>query len=124
MAGGTAAIVARVAAAPLTPELALDYLGELSADIRAAVLLDAGGAVAAATEDGAQAERMRDHVIDLFERAERADDGEVGQLEVATGTATVYAVRRGGWTIAVVANRTALASLMFYDLRHVLDDLG
>ena len=124
MAGRTAAIVAPMAAAPLTPELALDYLGELSTDIRAAVLLDSDGALAASTADEPAAEQMRDHVAELFERADSADDGEVTQLEIATGAATVYAVRGERWTIAVVASRAALASLMFYDLRHVLDDLG
>ena len=116
--------MAPVAAPPLTPELALDYLGELTPDIVAAVLLDAGGGLAAATEAGPAGERMRDFTAELFERADQADDGEVGQLEVATGTATVYAVRGDRWTIAVVAKRAALSSLMFYDLRHVLDDLG
>ncbi len=33
-------------------------------------------------------------------------------------------VRAEGWTIAVVAGRFALPSLMFYDLRAVLSDLG
>jgi len=113
-----------VAAAPLTPELALDYLGELSTDIRAAILLDSTGAVAASTEDAADAERMRELVTGLFARADAADDGDVAQVEVATGSATVYAVRGERWTIAVVADRGALSSLMFYDLRHVLDDLG
>ena len=113
-----------MAAPPLTPELALDYLGELTADMRAGVLLDAGGEIAAATEPGHAGERMRDYTAELFERADQADDGDVGQVEIATGSGTVFALRNDRWSIAVVANRTALASLMFFDLRHVLEDLG
>jgi hypothetical protein len=36
----------------------------------------------------------------------------------------LFAVRAEGWTIAVVAGRFALPSLMFYDLNAVLSDLG
>lgn len=116
--------MAPVAAPPLTPELALDYLGELSPDISAAILLDAVGELVSCTEDGHGAQRMRDYANELFERADQADDGEVGQLEIATGSGTVYAVRGERWTIVLVAKRGALSSLMFYDLRHVLEDLG
>ena len=115
--------MAPVAAPPLTPELALDYLGELSADIRAAVLLDAGGSLASSTAESPIAERMRDYAAELFERADAADDGPVTQVEVGTGSATVFAARNERWAIAVVASRAALSSLMFYDLRHVLEDL-
>lgn len=116
--------MARVAAPPLTPELALDYLRELSADIRAAVVLDASGALAAATEDGPEAERLRECAVSLLEQADRADAAPVGQIEVATGTGTAYAVRGERWSIAVVTGRGTLSSLMFFDLCHVLDDLG
>ena len=36
----------------------------------------------------------------------------------------MFAVRGEGWTLGVVAGRSALPSLMFYDLRSVLSDLG
>ena len=71
----------------LTPDLALDYLGELSIQ-----LLDA------------------------------AADGD--QVEVVTTEGSVFAVRGESWTVAVVAGRQPLASLMFYDLRNVVRDLG
>jgi hypothetical protein len=35
----------------------------------------------------------------------------------------VFLVRRPRWTIAAVARRTALSSLMLYDLRAALDGL-
>ena len=101
----------------LTPDLALDYLGELSTDIRAAVVVDSAGKVAAATgDDRDRGERMR-------ELTEKLLDG-VDQIEVVTTEGSVFAVRGDGWTVAVVAGRQPLASLMFYDLRNVVRDLG
>jgi hypothetical protein len=46
------------------------------------------------------------------------------QVEVANAEGAVFAVRERGWTIAAVTGRPALPSLMFYDLRRVLSDLG
>jgi hypothetical protein len=36
----------------------------------------------------------------------------------------MFAVRGSDWTLAVVSGRKPLASLMFYDLRNVVSDLG
>ncbi len=126
-------IVTAVADPTLTPELALRYLDELSTDIRAAVLLDAGGRVAAAhTADGEPpSERLGELAARLFEQADRAAaklpggfEAPVTQVEATVADAGVFGVRAEGWTIAVVAGRFALPSLMFYDLRAVLSDLG
>lgn len=109
-----------MANAAQTPELALRYLGELSTDIRAAVILDPAGALVAASEDDeARAGRMRELVGELFERA-----GEHAcQVEVTSTDGGVFAVREHGWTIAVVTGRFALPSLTFFDLRSVASDL-
>ena len=110
----------------LTPALALDYLAELSTDIRAGVLLDAAGEMAAAWEgDEERGARVRELVAELLERVDaEADGGEPPvQVEVSTGSGEVFVVRGAGWTLAVVTGRFALASLMFYDLRKVLEDL-
>jgi predicted regulator of Ras-like GTPase activity (Roadblock/LC7/MglB family) len=125
-------IVTAVPDSTLTPELALRYLDELSTDIRAAVLLDAGGRVAAAhsAQGDPPAERLGELAGELFQHADRAAaathafEGEVAQAEITTAEGAVFAVRAEGWTIAVVAGRFALPSLMFYDLRAVLSDLG
>jgi hypothetical protein len=115
-----------VAAPALTPALALDYLDELSVDIRGALLLDGDGNVAAAWRgDADRAERMREPLAELLERADRTERGQpTPQIEVATPRGTVFCVRDEHWTLAVVAGRLALSSLMFYDLRNVLSDLG
>ena len=104
----------------LTPDLALDYLGELSTDIRAAIVLDSGGALAAVTgDDRERGERMRELSTELLDAAAEGD-----QVEVVTTEGSVFAVRGESWTVAVVAGRQPLASLMFYDLRNVLRELG
>jgi hypothetical protein len=103
-----------------TPELALRYLDELSTDIRASLILDAGGQVAAAhdLEEG-PAEGAGRLVLELFDQAGQG----AHQVEVATAEGAVFAVREHGWTIAAVTGRFALPSLIFYDLRSVLGDL-
>jgi predicted regulator of Ras-like GTPase activity (Roadblock/LC7/MglB family) len=125
-------IVTAVPDSTLTPELALRYLDELSTDIRAAVLLDDTGQVAAAHAPSGDppAAKLGELAGGLFERAEKAAEathafqGPVTQLEVTVTDGAVFAVRAEGWTIAVVAGRFALPSLMFYDLNAVLSDLG
>jgi hypothetical protein len=125
-------IVTAVPDSTLTPELALRYLDELSTDIRAAVLLDDTGQVAAASapSDDRPAAKLGELAGRLFEHADKASEsahafqGPVTQLEVTVADGAVFAVRAEGWTIAVVAGRFALPSLMFYDLNAVLSDLG
>jgi hypothetical protein len=108
----------------LTPDLALDYLGELSTDIRAVVVLDSGGNVAAVTgDDSERGERMQALATELLDGAAAASDGG-DQVEVVTTEGSVFAVRGEAWTVAVVGGRQPLASLMFYDLRNVVRDLG
>jgi hypothetical protein len=116
-----------VAEPALTPALALDYLDELSVDIRGALVLDRSGKVAAAWRgDAERGERMNEALTELLDRADGAAGraAPVPQLEVSTSRGTVFCVRGEHWTLAVVAGRLALSSLMFYDLRHVLSDLG
>ena len=117
----------QVAEPALTPSLALDYLDELSTDIRVAAILDSNDELAAHTgDDPDRADRMRKLVLDLFDQARRAIPAldDVPAVEVSTANGAVFAVRENGWTIAVVTGRYALSSLMFYDLRHVAEDLG
>ena len=109
-----------------TPDLALTYLGELSTDIRAAVLLDDRGRLAAARPEApaARAEAMGELARELLARADEAAGEPVAEVEATTADGAVFGVRGDGWALAVVAERPALSSLMRYDLRHVLADLG
>jgi hypothetical protein len=116
-----------VAEPTLTPELALAYLGELSTDIRAAAVLEGDGAVAAQSGfDEGDEQTLRELIGDLFDHAASAagDAPPPPQVEVSLPEGVVFAVREKGWTVAVVAGRFALPSLMFFDLRMVIGDLG
>jgi hypothetical protein len=100
------------ASTPLTPTLALDYLRELSADIRAGVVLDPSGKLLAGPEELADAAR------DLIAAA-----GAAREIHVANADGTVFAARSDRHTVVVVCGRLALPSLIRYDLRRVLADL-
>jgi predicted regulator of Ras-like GTPase activity (Roadblock/LC7/MglB family) len=115
-------------AGTLTPERTAERLCELSTDARAAVLVDAAGALAsshgvadASSRDFAELARR------LFEAVDRANrdipGGPPEQVEVQVEGGTIYASRTPRWTLAVVAKRTALSSLMLMDLRAVLGEL-
>jgi predicted regulator of Ras-like GTPase activity (Roadblock/LC7/MglB family) len=115
--------VATVSAPALTPDLALRYLGELSTDIKASVVVSADGRSAATSRPGEPGDELRRLTQQLFEHADQADAQPVSQIEVSTGNGAVYAVRDERWIVSVVTGRFALPSLMFYDLRSVLGDL-
>jgi hypothetical protein len=112
----------------LTPERAADSLCELSIDVRAAVLLDAAGSLAGAGGEGSEhARELGDLARQLFEEVDRAtrdwDTEPPEQVEVQVPGGTVFASRTPRWTLAAVAKRAALSSLILYDLRAVLGEL-
>lgn len=112
----------------LTPERAAESLRELSADVRAAVLLDAAGSLAGASADGpADARALGELARRLFEEVDRAtrdwDTEPPEQVEVQVPGGAVFGSRTPRWTLAAVAKRGALSSLMLYDLRMVLGAL-
>ncbi len=87
--------------------------------MRACVLLDADGRLAAVdSAHEAEGESLAELARDLLERA------GTEQVEVSTGVGIVYALRSGGWALAVVAGRFALSSLVFFDMRRTLEELG
>jgi Roadblock/LC7 domain-containing protein len=112
----------------LTPERTAERLCELSADARAAVLLDAAGSLAGA--HGVAEERARELAElarELFEAVDRANrdipGGPPEQVEAQVEGGAVYASRTPRWTLAVIGRRAALSSLMLMDLRAVLGEL-
>jgi predicted regulator of Ras-like GTPase activity (Roadblock/LC7/MglB family) len=115
-------------AGTLTPDRTARRLCELSADARAAVLLDAAGAPAGfhgVTPDrSADFARLARQLFEAVDRAHRdLPGGPPEQAEVQVDHGTVYASRTPKWTLAVVARRTALSSLMLMDLHAVLGEL-
>jgi hypothetical protein len=97
----------------LTPPLALEYLRELSADILAGVVLDARGKLLAGADDLGEAAR------DLMAAA-----GDAEEVHVSTADGAIFAARSDRHALVVVCGRLALPSLVRYDLRLVLADLG
>ena len=115
-------------AATLTPAATPGRLLDLSADARAAVLLDAAGSPAGSSEtEPGRARALADLTRELFETVDRAtrdwDADPPQQVEVQVTGGAVFASRTPRWTLAVVARRGALSSLMLWDLRAVLDEL-
>ena len=110
---------------PLTPECAAARVCDLGPDARAAVLLDAGGGLAGSSdEDPERARALADLARELVETVDVAAPGDrPEQIEALVEGGAVYVVRRADWTLAAVARRTALSSLMLYDLGAILDRL-
>jgi hypothetical protein len=102
-----------MAAAALTPELALAYLRELSADVRDGVVLGDGLRVLAG--EGPLAPVAREVAAALG-----AAPASVGR---AAGGA-VFAVRAEGLSVVLVCGPQAIDGLVLHDLRLVLGDLG
>jgi hypothetical protein len=115
-------------AGTLTPERTAARLCELSSDARAAVLLDAAGALVSFSDtDAKRAHGLGDLTRQLFETVDRAtrdwDADPAEQVELQVPGGAVFASRTPRWMLAVVARRAALSSLMLYDLRAVLGEL-
>jgi hypothetical protein len=123
--------------ASLTPALALDYLSELSADIRAAIVLDAGGDVLAVRRgDVAPARgdvvRAGDADADGEALADHAGLAEAARGLLAHGPAVRALTERGGafgarddrHAIVVATGPLVLPSLAMHDIRAVLAALG
>jgi hypothetical protein len=113
-----------MAAETLSPDETSGRLCALNADARTAVLLDAAGALAGSTEpDTGHAEELAALARGLFEAVDSAPGEPAEQLEAQVPGGAVFASRTPRWTLAVVARRQALPSLMLYDLRSVLGEL-
>jgi predicted regulator of Ras-like GTPase activity (Roadblock/LC7/MglB family) len=102
-------------------QAALAFLTEMSTDLRGAAILNAGGAVLAAS---AEPERWREDAANLFAVADSAGPEPVEQVHVATEQGEVFALRHEGLAAVAVTERFALASLMFFDMRSTLRDLA
>jgi hypothetical protein len=112
-------------ATPSSPQEVAQRACELARDARAAVVLDGDGELAGSSEsDEERSQALGELAGELVEAMDAAAPGEEPeQLEAQVAGGAVYLVRRAGWTIAAVARRRALSSLMFYDLRSLLSGL-
>ncbi|MBA2545571.1 MAG: hypothetical protein H0V15_01725 [Solirubrobacterales bacterium] len=104
------------------PQQAVAYLREISPELRGCAILDSNGHVLAATgEDG---DSWTDPARELLAAADAASGEQAAHVHVATGDGEVFAVRQGKLTAVAVAERFVLSSLMAFDLRAVLRELG
>jgi predicted regulator of Ras-like GTPase activity (Roadblock/LC7/MglB family) len=101
-------------------DTALAELTAISAQIEAAVLVGKDGAVSASTLTDERAASLASSARALLEGAEQVRDGELTQLEAATGEGSVFVVRDGDRLIAATAGPEPTAGLVFYDLRSAL----
>ena len=99
-------------------------LCERSSDVDAVVVLDAAGTLLeASTADGERGRELGELARELVRCADSSADEPVAQIEVQTGSGAVFAVRDHLHAIACVARRSALSSLVLYDLGHALAEL-
>jgi predicted regulator of Ras-like GTPase activity (Roadblock/LC7/MglB family) len=103
-------------------EAALAFLTEMSPDLRGAAVLGAEGEVLAAT--GGEPMRWAEDAATLFAAADAAEDTPVEQVHIATEQGEVFAIRNKGLTAVAVTDRFALASLILFDMRSMLRELG
>jgi predicted regulator of Ras-like GTPase activity (Roadblock/LC7/MglB family) len=101
-------------------ETALAELTEISSQVEAAVLFDVSGAVAAATLTDEAAALLASSARALLESAAQIRDGELSQIEAATGDGSLFVARDGERLIAAVTRPEPTAGLVFYDLKSCL----
>ena len=97
-------------------------LVEVSADVRAAVLLDpAGGLLAASVADAQRARRLAELAHELVLAADcRLRATRPSRSRPRSSGGAVFAVRSARHTLACVVRRLALPALILYDLRQAL----
>jgi hypothetical protein len=93
----------------LTPALALDYVRELSADVRAALVIDAAGELLAGPPALAAPARA---LLDA--------GGGAGELEAAVAGGFVCAVRSEAHAAVAICGRFAIGGVVREDLRTAL----
>jgi hypothetical protein len=101
---------------------ALEFLSEMSPDLRGAAILDSEGGVLAVTEG--EPERWREDAAALFTAADGAEEEPVEQVHIATEQGEVFAIRNAGLAAVAATDRFALASLMLFDMRSMLRELA
>jgi predicted regulator of Ras-like GTPase activity (Roadblock/LC7/MglB family) len=102
-------------------DAALAFLSEMSPDLRGAAILAADGSVLAAS---AEPDRWREDAAALLEIADAAGGEPAEQVHVATEQGEVFALRHADLVAVLVAERFALASLLFFDMRSTLRELA
>jgi hypothetical protein len=109
--------------APTLPDAAraVEYLEEISPELRGCAIFRDDGEVLAASGD---AEAWGDAGRELIAAADAAGGVPVAHAHVATGDGEAFCVREGGHVAVAVTERFTLASLMIFDMRTALRRLA
>jgi hypothetical protein len=100
----------------------VEYLQEISPEMRGCAILSGAGEVMAAS--GEDADRWGEAGRDLITAADAAGGEPVAHAHVATGDGEAFCVREAGLTAVAVAERFTLSSLMIFDMRNALRRLA
>jgi hypothetical protein len=105
-------------------QLALQYLLELSSDIRLALFLDpAGSMIAAAPEPpGPRLEELAAQLT-AESAALFGDGGEPVEIDAVCEGGSVFLVQSGDGSMICLTERSVLNALIFYDMHAVLSDI-
>jgi predicted regulator of Ras-like GTPase activity (Roadblock/LC7/MglB family) len=110
------------ASTPTDPADAVAQLVDTSPEMRGCAILDAQGAVLAATgEDDDEA--WREAAAELIAAADAAGGEAAAYAHIASGDGEVFLVRHGGLVAVAAAERFVLSSLVVFDLRATLREL-
>ncbi len=104
------------------PAGTVEYLEEISPEMRGCAILSAAGEVLAASGD--DSDRWGEAGRDLIAAADAAGAEPVAHVHVATGDGEAFCVREGGLAAVAVAERFTLSSLMLFDMRNALRRLA
>jgi hypothetical protein len=113
----------RPAAGELAPADVPKRLVELSPDARAAVLMDLESDAFEAS-GAADPDELAACARELLRAVDRATEEPPAELEAQVVGGAVFAVRGPRWTLVTVARRSALSSLMLFDMRALLGGLA
>jgi hypothetical protein len=95
----------------------IEYLQEISPEMRGCAILSSEGEVLAASGDP---EPWGETARDLISAADAAGGEPVAHAHIATGDGETFCVRESGLTAVAVADRFTLSSLMIFDMRNAL----
>jgi hypothetical protein len=109
--------------APSLPDAgrAVEYLEEISSELRGCAILSDQGEVLAASGDP---DTWGEAGGELISAADAAGKEPVAHAHVATGDGEAFCVRESGYVAVAVTDRFTLASLMIFDIRIVLRRLA
>jgi hypothetical protein len=109
--------------APTLPDAAraVEFLEEISRELRGCAILTEDGEALAASGDP---EEWGEAARELIAAADEAGGEAVAQAHVATGDGEAFCVREGPFVAVAVTERFTLASLMIFDIRITLRRLA